>query len=38
VKVLLVTCELLFRSKVRGVVEGLGGEVTRDEAACEWPW
>jgi hypothetical protein len=35
VKVLLVTRELLFRSKLRGVVEGRGGEVTRDGAACE---
>lgn len=33
--VLLVTRDLLFRSKLGAVITGAGGEVTRDEAACD---
>jgi hypothetical protein len=34
-RVLLVTADLLFRSKLAGVVAAAGGEVTRDEAQCD---
>src|SRR5260370_40867403 len=34
-RVLLVTRELLFRSKLGGVVASAGAEVSRDEAACD---
>ena len=34
-RVLLVTADLLFRSKLAAVVAAAGGEVTRDEAACD---
>ena len=34
-RVLLVTADLLFRSKLGGVVAAAGGEVTRDEKACD---
>src|SRR2546430_6607224 len=34
-RVLLVTRDLLFRSKLGGVVAAAGAEVSRDEAACD---
>src|SRR5437660_12712685 len=34
-RVLLVTRDLLFRSKLGGVVATAGAEVSRDEAACD---
>ena len=34
-RVLLVTTDLLFRSKLAGVVAAAGGEVTRDEVLCD---
>src|SRR2546427_496278 len=34
-RVLLVTRDLLFRSKLQGVVAAAGAEVSRDEAACD---
>jgi len=34
-RVLLVTADLMFRSKLAGVVAAAGGEVTRDEARCD---
>lgn len=34
-RVLLATRDLLFRSKLGAVVAAAGGEVTKDEAACE---
>ena len=34
-RVYLLTRDLLFRGKLGGVVEGAGGSVTRDAAACE---
>jgi CheY-like chemotaxis protein len=34
-RVYLVTTDLLFRSKLGAVVQGAGGQVTRDEAACD---
>jgi hypothetical protein len=34
-RVLLVTADLLFRSKLAGVVAAAGGELTRDEAQCD---
>lgn len=34
-RVLLVTADLVFRSKLAGVVAAAGGEVTRDEAQCD---
>ena len=34
-RVLLVTADLVFRSKLAGVVAAAGGEVTRDEALCD---
>lgn len=34
-RVLLLTADLLFRSKLGSVVTAAGGEVTRDEAACD---
>jgi hypothetical protein len=34
-RVLLVTTDLLFRSKLAGVVAAAGGEVTREEAQCD---
>ncbi len=35
-RVLLDTQDLLFRSKLAGAVAAGGGEVTRDEAACDF--
>ena len=34
-RVLLLTADLVFRSKLAGVVAAAGGEVTRDEALCD---
>jgi hypothetical protein len=34
-RVLLVTTDLLFRSKLAGVVAAAGGEVTREDAQCD---
>ena len=34
-RVLLATRDLLFRSKLGGVVAAAGAEVSRDEAACD---
>ena len=34
-RVFLDTKDLLFRSKLAGTVAARGGEVTRDEAACD---
>jgi hypothetical protein len=34
-RVLLVTADLMFRSKLAGLVAAAGGEVTRDEARCD---
>jgi hypothetical protein len=34
-RVLLVTADLMFRSKLGSVVAAAGGEVTRDESACD---
>jgi hypothetical protein len=34
-RVLLVTTDLVFRSKLAGVIAAAGGEVTRDEAQCD---
>jgi hypothetical protein len=34
-RVLLVTTDLLFRSKLAGVVAAAGGEVTREAALCD---
>lgn len=34
-RVLLATADLLFRSKLGGVVTAAGAELTRDEAACD---
>jgi len=34
VRVLLATRDLFFRSKLGAVVQAAGGELTRDEAAC----
>ena len=34
-RVLLLTAELVFRSKLAGVVAAAGGEVTRDETLCD---
>jgi hypothetical protein len=34
-RVLLVTADLMFRSKLAAVVAAAGGEVTRDEATCD---
>jgi len=34
-RVLLATRDLVFRSKLGAVVTGSGGEVSRDEAACD---
>jgi CheY-like chemotaxis protein len=35
VRVLLATRDLLFRSKLGAVVQAAGGELTRDEGACD---
>jgi len=35
VRVLLATRDLFFRSKLGAVVQAAGGEVTRDEGACD---
>jgi hypothetical protein len=35
VRVLLATRDLFFRSKLGAVVQAAGGELTRDEAACD---
>ena len=34
-RVLLLTADLVFRSKLAGVVAAAGGEVTRDERLCD---
>ena len=34
-RVLLVTADLVFRSKLAAVVAAAGGEVTRDEGLCD---
>jgi hypothetical protein len=34
-RVLLVTTDLMFRSKLAAVVAAAGGEVTRDEGLCD---
>ena len=34
-RVLLLTADLVFRSKLAGVVAAAGGEVTRDETLCD---
>ena len=34
-RVLLATRDLLFRSKLGAVVQAAGGELTRDEGACD---
>lgn len=34
-RVLLATRDLFFRSKLGAVVQAAGGELTRDEAACD---
>lgn len=34
-RVLLLTADLVFRSKLAGVVAAAGGEVTRDAALCD---
>ena len=34
-RVLLVTTDLVFRSKLAGVIAAAGGAVTRDEAQCD---
>jgi hypothetical protein len=34
-RICLLTADLLFRSKLGAVVAAAGGEVTRDEAACD---
>jgi ketopantoate hydroxymethyltransferase len=34
-RVLLVTRDLVFRSKLAGVIAAVGGAVTRDEAQCD---
>lgn len=34
-RVLLATRDLFFRSKLGAVVQAAGGEMTRDEAACD---
>ena len=34
-RVLLLTADLVFRSKLAGVVAAAGGEVTREEGLCD---
>ena len=34
-RVLLLTADLVFRSKLAGVVAAAGAEVTRDDATCD---